>query len=543
MSNAAPQQADSKAAETQLDRFARRIHSLYSLPAVALEVVQLTRSPSVDATTLTQCLQRDPALVAKVLKAVNSSLYGLAQPVGNLQQGLALLGSRPLQLLVLGFSLPPELVQVSEAKALTRFWHMALVRAVAAKEIARRWYRLPSDEPFLAGLLQDLGMLALLKELGPTYARFLESADEEELDLEEVELAALGFDHRCLTARLLAKWGLPEAIVTAIGAGRGLEANENSKISLAPLSQIAHLADLLAKLLVTQHNGILTELLNACKAYLNLTLADVQMLVDGLQETVHEIAKALSLDLPQQSSYVEIIREAHERMARLTSGEEDVPTAPNEAKLLAGITELSLAARGSLKATGQSTNTVHPAELTSSRPAPTLKKKAESALTSLGLLPAITKSAMRCRQRRQPLSVVILRVNRADELLLLAGAHAAEQIGAALAEAIREKHKEAAHQEAMHVLRQGENGLACVFENIDRHQAVEIARQAMVALEWWVEQECESLVGRLSISAGAATASQLAKNFPAEQLIAAAERCLTAATMLECNSVKSIDVL
>jgi HD-like signal output (HDOD) protein len=523
--------------ETQLDRFVKRVHSLYSLPAVALEVVQLTRSPNVDATTLTQCLQKDPALVGRVLKAVNSSLYGLAQPVANLQQGLALLGSKPLQLLVLGFSLPPDLLNAPDAKALTRFWHMALIRAVAAKEISRRWYRLPADEPFLAGLLQDLGLLALLKELGSPYARFLESADEEELDLEEAELAALGFDHRCLSARLFSIWGLPESIVTAIGTGRQIDTIKKLGPSLAPLAEACHLADLLARLLVTRQAGVLTDLLDACKTYLNLKLSDVQALVDGLQNTVCDIAKVLSVDLPQSVSYGEIIREAHERMSRLLSGEETAPTRQGEENVLSGVSELSLAVRGSLDSPMGST--VRKAK---SSPNSQSAKSDESA-SPLGLLPAITKAAVRCRQRRQPLSVLMIQVSRPDELLLLAGAHDAERVLPALADALKQKHGESSAQSVMQIVKSSDRGFSCVLENADRQEAVELARQTMVALEWWAEQECESLVGHLSISAGAATANQLAKNLPAQRLIDAAARCLAAAATLEVSSVKSIDVL
>lgn len=518
-------------AETQLDRFVKRIHSLYSLPAVALEVVQLTRSPSVDATTLTKCLQRDPALVSKVLKAVNSSLYGLAQPVANLQQGLALLGSRPLQLLVLGFSLPPDLLNAPEAKALQRFWHLSLVRAVAAKEIARRWYRLPSDEPFLAGLLQDLGTLALLKELGSPYARFLESADEEEADIEQAELSALGFDHRCLSSRMLSAWGLPPSIVTAIGAGRQFETINTLELGIKPLAEVCHMADLLARLLVTRHAGILSELLDACKTYRGLKLSDAQTLVDGLQEPVYEIAKVLSVELPQGISYSQVIREAHERVSRLLAGDDTAP-APSETKVLFGLTELSLAASESLK----------PAPTAKAIAAPPLKDASAGGVT-LALLPTVTKAATRCRQRRQPLSLVVFRINRYEEILLLAGGSDAERILPALRDAVHQKHADAGHQEPMQLIKQGEVGLTCILSNVDRQQAVELARQTMVALDWWVEQECDLLTGHLSISAGAATVNQMAKNLPAQGLIDAAERCVSAAATLGISSVKSIDVL
>jgi GGDEF domain-containing protein len=264
----------------------------------------------------------------------------------------------------------------------------------------------------------------------------------------------------------------------------------------------------------------------------------VQVLVDSLQDTVYDIAKVLSIDLPQDASYGEIIREAHQRMARLLSGEEPATIASSETKILFGLTELSLAASRSLTSTEQVQKAPRHNES-----APTTRSSTPSSGTPLGLLPTLTKAATRCRQRRQPLSLMLIRINRFDELLLLAGAQDSERLLPALSDALREKYAEATHHEPLHLLRQGNEGLACVLENVDRQQAVDLARQTMVALDWWVEQECEALAGHLSLSAGAATANQLAKNLPAQRLIDAADRCLSAAATLEVNSVKSIDVL
>src|ERR1041384_1888923 len=92
-------------AENTLAVFASRTRQLYSLPAVAIEVLELTDQPRVDCRQLQRCIERDPALVSKVLRVVNSSLFGLGTPVSTLNQAVALLGIKPLKLLVLGFSL------------------------------------------------------------------------------------------------------------------------------------------------------------------------------------------------------------------------------------------------------------------------------------------------------------------------------------------------------------------------------------------------------------------------------------------------------
>src|SRR6476646_11602538 len=101
-----------------VQQFVERTGQLYSLPAVAAEVLRLTGEPTIDARALKECLERDPALATRLLRVVNSSLFGLSRQVSDLSQALAVLGIRPLKMLVLGFSLPKELFSELEANVL-----------------------------------------------------------------------------------------------------------------------------------------------------------------------------------------------------------------------------------------------------------------------------------------------------------------------------------------------------------------------------------------------------------------------------------------
>src|SRR5262245_54334406 len=105
-----------------LEQLVKRTGELYSLPAVAMEVLELTNQPKVDAAKLKACIERDPALTTKLLRVVNSSLFGLKQQVSDLNQALALLGIKPLKLLVLGFSLPDALFTDVAGDVLSRYW-------------------------------------------------------------------------------------------------------------------------------------------------------------------------------------------------------------------------------------------------------------------------------------------------------------------------------------------------------------------------------------------------------------------------------------
>jgi len=59
--------------------------TLPSLPRVAIEMLSLAEDPDVALPALARIVSQDPALVAKILKTVNSSFYGLAHTVSSIE--------------------------------------------------------------------------------------------------------------------------------------------------------------------------------------------------------------------------------------------------------------------------------------------------------------------------------------------------------------------------------------------------------------------------------------------------------------------------
>ncbi len=124
--------------ESVLDQLSVRSAQLYSLPGVAMQVLQLTRDPHVDTRALKECIENDPAIASRVLRVVNSSLFGLSREVSDLGQAIPMLGIKPLKLLVLGFSLPSGLFLDVESKTLMWYWKHTLTKAVAGRVLSQR---------------------------------------------------------------------------------------------------------------------------------------------------------------------------------------------------------------------------------------------------------------------------------------------------------------------------------------------------------------------------------------------------------------------
>src|SRR3954449_6325114 len=100
----------------QLVQKIRACPNLPSLPAIAVQVLELAQKADVDIAEIARIISKDPALSGKILRTVNSSFYGRSQHVSTVSHALVILGLQSVKTLVLGFSLVTNLTK-SKAKA------------------------------------------------------------------------------------------------------------------------------------------------------------------------------------------------------------------------------------------------------------------------------------------------------------------------------------------------------------------------------------------------------------------------------------------
>ncbi len=191
--------------------------SLPSLPAVAVRVIELTADKNVSLKELTDTIQNDQGLSAKVLRTVNSSYYGLRTRCASINKALVMLGLGPVKALALGFSLVAS--QQIDPKCgfdLVAYWRRGLYTAVASKSIAESAGFKFADEAFLAGLLQDIGVMAMFRALGAPYLEVLAKAGADHSKLVRLELEAFDMQHPEVGAMLAERWRLPKELVMPV---------------------------------------------------------------------------------------------------------------------------------------------------------------------------------------------------------------------------------------------------------------------------------------------------------------------------------------
>ena len=192
--------------------------TLPTLPSVGLQVLQLTRNPNVSAEQIAKVIETDPALSAKVLKTVNSSLYALKDPCTTIRRALGYLGMAAVKSLVLGFSLMDSTKNMGEAGAqgMDEYWRRTIYAASGARAIAMTTKAFDPDEAFTAALFQDLGALAMFASIPEEYATLVATAPTEHARHAALEQESLGFTHTEAGSALAARWRLPDRYIQTI---------------------------------------------------------------------------------------------------------------------------------------------------------------------------------------------------------------------------------------------------------------------------------------------------------------------------------------
>lgn len=195
----------------------RRVGDLPALPLIVTEVMQITDDPSATLTQISECIQQDPALTAKILKVSNSPFYGMRQHVGTLKLALVILGVREVRNIVLGVSVFDMLRDGTiEPRFMQDFWKHSVLVAGMSKRMNIHLALGLQGEDFIAGLLHDMGKMVLLRYLGPQYKSICAEADREPRLLPKMEAETLGFDHADAAAAVAGHWNLPQTLNDAI---------------------------------------------------------------------------------------------------------------------------------------------------------------------------------------------------------------------------------------------------------------------------------------------------------------------------------------
>lgn len=194
-----------------VDKLVASIKDLPPMPDVVAKILMLLSSADCETGELIEALSHDPALVARIIKVSNSSLYGGYQEIGSINQAVVRLGMRTTRSVVVAASTRTLFPMDRTRRGLLgrSLWEHAVQSGLAARRVAEFTRRADADEAFAAGVLHDLGKVIILLNCPDEYAEVQKRLEHGAPDSITAERAVLGFDHCLVGERLLTNWSMP----------------------------------------------------------------------------------------------------------------------------------------------------------------------------------------------------------------------------------------------------------------------------------------------------------------------------------------------
>jgi len=313
------------AAARQVELAVARLDSLSTLPSVGVQILSKLRQGQLSSSVLVEIIQSDPALAAKCLSLV--CRRGAAPEGGafSLRRALDQLPENEVRNTVLSVEafrpFEPDNHLGGPAAALRKGLLLhSLAVACCARQVAEA---IPSDMDselaYYAGLLHDIGKLALREVMPKSFVRLVEEARSAEESSVSAEQRNLGIDHTVVGKHLAQAWQLPNAIVLAAWLHHSDTLAISQDMPQARIAAVVQLADLVARQSNIGGSGSfdMPQAPEPIAERLGMSAEQLERIRETLSEEVAE--KTRVLDLDSEAAVVDYCRAAHgaaEKLAR-----------------------------------------------------------------------------------------------------------------------------------------------------------------------------------------------------------------------------------
>lgn len=217
MTGTAGTQETGRRGSNELRMIVARTTELAPLKAVATKAIQMAEDERSAAMDLATVLSSDQALTAKLLKLSNSAYYGYARRIANVREAVILLGMRTVRSVAIASSI----IDAFETKPLENFsrdlfWAHSVAVGLVAEQISKATRVGRPEDAFTAGVLHDVGKLAMMLCEPEKVDRAARMVRDEGWAWRDAEFEVLGVRHQEVGAHLAERWRFPDHLVDAI---------------------------------------------------------------------------------------------------------------------------------------------------------------------------------------------------------------------------------------------------------------------------------------------------------------------------------------
>ncbi len=229
--------------ETGSPRLPSVLEGLPPFPAVAMRVMQLVSGADVHLKELSDLIISDQSFSAQVLRLANSPMFGFRTEIRGILQAVVVLGVERIKALAFTAGMQTYLAQALKDPILAASWKHSLATAITSEKLGRISL-IEEDFSYTAGLLHDIGRLALITVQPARYSKFVMTMEKDPADVLEREREWFGVDH-CEAGRwIVGNWRLPQIFGSIAELHHGMTGDQKFDI-VSQVSVSCNLADAL----------------------------------------------------------------------------------------------------------------------------------------------------------------------------------------------------------------------------------------------------------------------------------------------------------
>jgi putative nucleotidyltransferase with HDIG domain len=314
--------SNTKIAAQQVELAVGRLDSLSTLPCVGAKLFSRLRQGQFTSSSIIDIIESDPSLTAAAFSLVGSR--GIIRPGGrfSLIHALDKLSLHEVRDIAISVKIMPafetgndiagESIQLRKGLMLH-----SLAVACCAKEIAGiASTQIDPELAYFAGLLHDIGKLALQEAMPKSFVRIIEEAESAKQSSYAIEQEHLGCDHAIIGKHLAQRWRFPNQIALAIWLHHSEVVAISEQMPEAKIASVLQLADSMSRQLSIGSSGsfdepVLPEPIAEC---LGIEIDQLQEIRHGLPAEIGRKSAVLGIDVPD--NLTEYCRSAHAVAAR-----------------------------------------------------------------------------------------------------------------------------------------------------------------------------------------------------------------------------------
>ncbi len=225
-----------------LDQLMAHAEALPSLPEIVQHLMRSLKDEGADVDTLAHHINADPAIVARLLAAANSSAFGVSTRIDSARQAFYYLGVNRVVNIIMATALIQRFDMRTADFDVRLLWRHALGVAICARVLAEQ-IGIDPEMAFTAGLLHDIGQVLMFAAAPSAYAQSLELRQRNDVSILAAEIEVFGYDHTAAGSLLAKDWKLPSEIAEAIAAHHEPDLDSNTG---SELGDLIHLAEVLS---------------------------------------------------------------------------------------------------------------------------------------------------------------------------------------------------------------------------------------------------------------------------------------------------------